>query len=832
MRRRFPTAECTRTPRPFLAIAFFLTAGLFPGLAAAAEDTPAATSESAVSSAGDQSDPAVETQPDPASSSDELSIEDLRSRGASIYRDQCAVCHGDEGEGVEFEYPSALVGDATVGELTEIISETMPADDPDQCVGPDAVAVASYIHFAFYSEAAQLRNRPPRISLARLTGRQLRQSLADLYAYDGNLVGKPEGNGLKAIYFDGERWKEENKKIERVDPVIDFDFGHESPGEGIKPEAFYIHWTGGLWVEHTGRYELVVRSTCSFVMDFGANDRTLINNHVQSGDKTEFRRTLTLTGGRVYPIKLQMTQRERKTEQPPAQISLSWVPPHGVEQVIPSRNLLHVWTPPVFALQTNLPPDDRSYGYERGIAVNRQWDESTTAAALEFGDIAADELWPRYQREHRKDEGSSRDKLQKFLSELVQRAFRGPISDEIRQRYIAQQLEITPDDGEAIRRVMLMTLKSPRFLYPALLYQTHSPSQRAANQLALTLLDSLPNDRSLRDAVAKNELQTEEQIRRHARDLVTDYRTRAKVREMMHQWLHTAHIGELTKDTEKFPGFDAELVSDLRQSFDAMLDEIIWSESSDFKQLFQADWAFTSDRLAKFYGDAWKPADAEGPPIRRSVAASAEAEGGRVRAGVLTHPFLMSGLAYFDTSSPIHRGVFLIRYVLGRTLRPPNEAFTPLSPGLHPDLTTRQRVALQTSPESCQVCHSKINPLGFTLENFDAAGRFRTMEMDKPVDPTGSYVTRDGKEVQFGGVEDLANFLAESDDSHRAFVDRAFQHFVKQPIAAYGPNQLDRLTDKFRSSGLNIRELIVEIAVIAATEASHPTKSHPTEQGT
>ena len=90
---------------------------------------------------------------------------------------------------------------------------------------------------------------------------------------------------------------------------------------------------------------------------------------------------------------------------------------------------------------------------------------------------------------------------------------------------------------------------------------------------------------------------------------------------------------------------------------------------------------------------------------------------------MLTHPYLMSGLAYRDSTSPIHRGVFLMRHILGRTLRPPQEAFTPLSPDLHPDLTTRERIALQTSPDGCQTCHIKINGLGFTLENFDAVGR-------------------------------------------------------------------------------------------------------------
>ena len=65
--------------------------------------------------------------------------------------------------------------------------------------------------------------------------------------------------------------------------------------------------------------------------------------------------------------------------------------------------------------------------------------------------------------------------------------------------------------------------------------------------------------------------------------------------------------------------------------------------------------------------------------------------------------------------------------------------------------------------------------------------------------------------------------LAESDDAHRAFVSRAFQHFVKQPVAAYGPEKLDELTEKFKNSGYNIRALLVEIAVIAAMEP-HNTK--------
>ncbi|QEG41031.1 DUF1588 domain-containing protein [Roseimaritima ulvae] len=746
------------------------------------------------------------------------------AKGETIYRSQCAECHGDRGQGVAGAFDDPLLGDASVGELTELISETMPEEEPEACVAEDAAAVAHYIHYSFYSPAAQLRNRPPQVQLSRLTGDQLRQSIADLYGRFQSPVWMENKRGLRGVYFDGARWKKENIKLERIDANLDFDFAHESPVEGVGNEEFYIEWTGALKVNHTGRYELVLRSTCSSMMYFGHLKRELINNHVQSAGKTEFRRTLTLTAGRAYPLRITFVQRKRKTEQPPATVSLSWVPPGGVEQIIPSRHLLAAAMPPSFSLQSKLPPDDRSYGYARGTAVDRQWDDSTTAAAIEFAQIAIDELYPEYLRRHRKDADENRGKLRAFLLEVVETAFRGPVDEATRQLYIDRQLDASPDDAEAIKRVCLLTLKSPRFLYPAL-DANRTPSQRTASRLALTLHDSLPVDKYLLQAVQQDRLQTDQQIADMARRMVNDYRTHAKMRAFLYAWFDLADAHDISKDSDAFPGFDAALLSDLRRSFDAMADEIVWSDSSDFRQLFQADWTFTTDRLTEFYGETWKPSEAaesaepkdlSGPALRRTVSAP------QTRMGLLTHPLVMSNLAYHDTSSPIHRGVFLIRHSLGRTLRPPNQAFTPIDADLHPDLTTRQRVALQTNEVSCQVCHQKINPLGFTLENFDAVGRFRTKEHGKIVDAEGHYTTAAGQQVRFAGPRELAEFLATSEDSQRAFVESMFEYFVKQPIAAYGVDTGDRLTKEFRDSGFHIQKLLVAIAVTAAKQpASH-----------
>jgi hypothetical protein len=209
--------------------------------------------------------------------------------------------------------------------------------------------------------------------------------------------------------------------------------------------------------------------------------------------------------------------------------------------------------------------------------------------------------------------------------------------------------------------------------------------------------------------------------------------------------------------------------------------------------------------MAAFYGDAWR--------LQNPEAALGRTDHDEIHMGVLSHPLMMSGLAYDDSSSPIHRGVYLLRYALGRTLRPPNEAFTPFSPNLHPNLTTRERIALQTGEKTCQVCHSKINALGFALENFDAVGRYQTQQLGRAIDATGSYTTSRGDWVEFRGPRELAEFLARDEDSHRALINRAFQFFVKQPPAAFSRNLEERLLESFRQNQYSIYQLIVEIAV-------------------
>lgn len=739
--------------------------------------------------------------------------------GERIYQRQCVACHGKAGEG-STDYPRALTGDRSVSQLARLIAKTMPEDDPGSCVGEDAEKVAAYIHDAFYSKLARARLEPARIELSRLTVRQYRNSVADLIGSFRAPGRWDEERGLRAEYFKSRRFRTGDRVIERRDPEVNFDFGESSPdSEKIEPQEFSIRWEGSVLAPETGEYEFIVRTEHATRLWVNDVARPLIDALVRSGNDKEHRATISMLGGRVYPLKLEFNKAKqgvddsKKQKKPPppvkASISLSWKPPRRSEEVVPERCLSPGTLAETFVSTTSFPPDDRSVGYERGTSVSKDWDQAATDAAIE---VAA------YIDAHLKelagagDEPKERDlKLREFCVRFAERAFRRPLTDDQKQLYIDRQFAEAGEPEQAVKRVVLLVLKSPRFLYRDV---DGSPDEHdVAARLSFGLWDSLP-DAPLEEAAASERLATRDQVTHEAERMVNDPRTRAKVREFFFQWLRVEQVPDLSKDAELFPGFDPELESDLRTSLDLFLEDVIWKDSSDFRRLLLGDFLYLNGRLARFYG-ADLPADA---PFQK-VALEPSA-----RAGILTHPYLMAAFAYTGSSSPIHRGVFISRSLLGRALRPPPEAVTPLAPDLHPGLTTRERVTLQTSPVSCTTCHGMINPLGFGLENFDAVGRYRTEEKGRAVDASGSYEPPSATPTAFTGARELATLLANSTETHTAFVEQLFHYLVKQPIRAYGPNALSDLVRSFEANDLQIRRLIVEIM---ATSALTPRVDKP-----
>ena len=200
--------------------------------------------------------------------------------------------------------------------------------------------------------------------------------------------------------------------LNRVDPEVHFDFGTGSPipeqnalkdiakswqrapvllGPTVvlsadSPRSFRVNWQGSLLAPETGEYEFLVKTENA--TRFWVNDKTrpLIDALVKSGNDTEYRGSVYLLGGRVYPITAGAIagQGKNRIDRPRVETA------RRAFEVIPRRNLSPSSVPETFVLQTPFPPDDRSVGYERGTSVSKAWDQATTDAAIEVAGYVVD----------------------------------------------------------------------------------------------------------------------------------------------------------------------------------------------------------------------------------------------------------------------------------------------------------------------------------------------------------------------------------------------------------------------------------------------------------
>ena len=708
--------------------------------------------------------------------------------GNIIYREDCARCHGPQGEGVAGQYDETLYGEQSMTSLARYIHRTMPDDRKEKTSEADARAVAEFIHGAFYSPQARARNTPARIEFSRLTQRRYRESV--------------------------------------------FDFGTNSPTPHITADQFSIAWSGSVLAPESGEYQFRVTTPNGARLyvntDLAAGDSNrrddsdakrevaLVDLWVSSGGvERQGSGTLYLLGGRSYPLRLDYFKFKEKT----AAVRLEWKPPHGPWTGIPSSVLSPDASSATPIIGTAFPAEDSSLGYERGHSISKEWWRTITRAGTETSELVAERI--------RRLAGLPADltnrtelsrRMQDFCAQLAERAFRRPLDTELRHRTVDLWFQPGVALEDSVKRSVLAVMTSPRFLYPE--SEGRQDSHATAARLALVLWDSLP-DETLRKAANRGEVSTPDQIRAQARRMIQNPRAKAKLRGFFDHWLDAEAADDIAKDPKSYPGFDAEMVQDLRTSLNHFVDSVVWSDASDYRQLLLSDEIYLNAPLRRYYGveslgstqrgvggGATNALDDAFVPVRFNP---------EQRAGVLTHPFLLSAHSYYRSSSPIHRGVFLTRKVLGRFLKPPPMAIEFMDDRFDPSLTMREKVTQLTEKPQCMACHATINPLGFSLEQFDAAGRFRLEDTRKPVNATSEYQTADGKTLTLRGPRDLARHAAESPDARRGFVRQLFQHTVQQAPDAYGAGSLQKLDLAFEHSGCNVRQLLVEIAVHTAT---------------
>ena len=301
--------------------------------------------------------------------------------GRAIFKNHCAECHGKNGEGVKGKYDEPLQGTKDFDRLSKYIDRKMPDGHPERLDAKQSELVAKYIYDSFYSIEARAKKNPPRVELAHLTNRQYANTVADLiggFTKGESKIGSELG--LSGSYYDSKNFNGNKKLYERVDREINFDYGSGGP-EKTTTNEFSIQWRGSLVADETGLYEFVVKTANGMRLWINSKEDevTSIDAWVSSATMEEHRISMRLIGGRAYPLRLDIFRFKDKTNG----ISLLWKPPHGPQQIIPARNLRTQRVAPTFVINTPFPADDSSVGYERGVAVSKEWDEATTRAALE-----------------------------------------------------------------------------------------------------------------------------------------------------------------------------------------------------------------------------------------------------------------------------------------------------------------------------------------------------------------------------------------------------------------------------------------------------------------
>ncbi len=398
-----------------------------------------------------------------------------------------------------------------------------------------------------------------------------------------------------------------------------------------------------------------------------------------------------------------------------------------------------------------------------------------------------------------------------FVAEFGKKVFRRPLGDAEKTKYVAlfKKGPTVIDAGDNFARgvqvVVEAMFQSPNFLYR---YETATKREGAlialgsheiAARLAFTLTNSTP-DAMLLAAADKNELVNVEAVATHAKRLIDSPAGKATLRDFHAQWMDIEHWADkLAKDPAKFPGFGPALLPDLQKELQLFVEDVAYGKNKGLRTLLTAPYTYVTRATAPFYGlkgtFGTEPQRVDLDPTQR--------------AGILTQLGFLASHSFSNQSSPIHRGAFLQRHVLCTDIPAPQEQ-VPALPPPSAGKTNREVVAMHTAPQGCNACHQLINPVGFGLESFDAAGQWRTMDNGKPVDASGTLAGTTSN-AAFDGPVAMVKAIAEQPEARRCYAQKWWRYAYGRSEAAGDACAIGALADRLSNDGYSARDLLVDM---------------------
>ena len=255
-----------------------------------------------------------------------------------------------------------------------------------------------------------------------------------------------------------------------------------------------------------------------------------------------------------------------------------------------------------------------------------------------------------------------------------------------------------------------------------------------ASRLSFFLWSSIPDERLL-GLAERGQLTNPAALKAEARRMLADPRAvRALVDDFAAQWLNLRRVEEVVVDPDRYPNYDLSLLQAFQRETELFVGSTL-REDRGIAELLNADYTFVNERLARHYGIP----GIYGSRFRRVTLPNPDERGGLLGEGAL-----LATTSYPDRTSPVLRGKWLLDNIFGLPIPPPPPGVdTNLAekPGAAP-ASIREKLARHRQNPMCSSCHSVMDPLGFSLENFDVIGGWRTIdEAGIPVDASGSTVS-------------------------------------------------------------------------------------------
>jgi Protein of unknown function (DUF1592)/Protein of unknown function (DUF1588)/Protein of unknown function (DUF1587)/Protein of unknown function (DUF1585)/Protein of unknown function (DUF1595) len=356
-----------------------------------------------------------------------------------------------------------------------------------------------------------------------------------------------------------------------------------------------------------------------------------------------------------------------------------------------------------------------------------------------------------------------------IVQHLLTRAYRRPPSTEEVQKFTALAAQVQKKDSfpESVRVVIQAVLMSPSFLYrierdqaPGVASLAPQAAPRAtayrvsdyelASRLSYFLWSTMPDDQ-LFDAAEKRRLHDPAVLKTEVERMLKDPKSSTLADNFAAQWLNLRLMDRKKPDAAKFPLVDDELLSAMRKET-LMFVTAVFQEDRSVLDFIDGKFTFVNGPLARYYGIP----GVDGEQMQRVTL-----DGDR-RSGILTQAAILSISSYATRTSPVIRGKWVLDNLLGAAPPPPPDGIPPLvEAGLGTATSMRKRLEEHRANPSCSVCHNQMDPIGFGLENYDAAGAYRTKDGNFDIDNTGTLP--DGR--SFAGAKGLKDLLHSKSDA-------------------------------------------------------------------